>query len=138
MRLLGLDMGSKRIGVAVSDELGLFAQALTTIERESSAEDLDKIKTLVEERGIEKVVVGLPRRTDGRVGEEAERVLKFVERLQKKLKVPVTTWDEWFSTQAATKTLLEADLPRAKRKKIVDKLAAVIILQGYLESKAGK
>lgn len=127
-------MGTKRIGVAVSDELGLFAQALTTIERESIAEDLNKINGFVEEWKVHKVVVGLPKRTDGRVGKEAERVLKFSESLQKKLKVPVDTWDERFSTVAATRTLLEANLSRAKRKKVVDKLAAVFILQGYLES----
>jgi putative Holliday junction resolvase len=134
MRFLGLDVGTKRIGVAVSDELGLFAQALTTIERESIAEDLNKINGFVEEWKVHKVVVGLPKRTDGRVGKEAERVLKFSESLQKKLKVPVDTWDERFSTVAATRTLLEANLSRAKRKKVVDKLAAVFILQGYLES----
>lgn len=127
-------MGSERIGVAVSDELGLFAQALTTIERESIAEDLNKINRFVEEWKVQKVVVGLPKRTDGRVGKEAERVLKFSESLQKKLKVPVDTWDERFSTVAATRTLLEANLSRAKRKKVVDKLAATFILQGYLES----
>lgn len=127
-------MGTERIGVAVSDELGLFAQALTTIERESIAEDLNKINGFVEEWKVQKVVVGLPKRTDGRVGKEAERVLKFSESLQKKLKVPVDTWDERFSTVAATRTLLEANLSRAKRKKVVDKLAAVFILQGYLES----
>lgn len=134
MRFLGLDVGSERIGVAVSDELGLFAQALTTIERESIAEDLNKINRFVEEWKVQKVVVGLPKRTDGRVGKEAERVLKFSESLQKKLKVPVDTWDERFSTVAATRTLLEANLSRAKRKKVVDKLAATFILQGYLES----
>lgn len=134
MRFLGLDVGTERIGVAVSDELGLFAQALTTIERESIAEDLNKINGFVEEWKVQKVVVGLPKRTDGRVGKEAERVLKFSESLQKKLKVPVDTWDERFSTVAATRTLLEANLSRAKRKKVVDKLAAVFILQGYLES----
>jgi len=127
-------VGTERIGVAVSDELGLFAQALTTIERESIAEDLNKINGFVEQWKVQKVVVGLPKRTDGRVGKEAERVLKFSESLQKKLKVPVGTWDERFSTVAATRTLLEANLSRAKRKKVVDKLAAVFILQGYLES----
>ena len=134
MRFLGLDVGTERIGVAVSDELGLFAQALTTIERESIAEDLNKINGFVEKWKVQKVVVGLPKRTDGRVGKEAERVLKFSESLQKKLKVPVDTWDERFSTVAATRTLLEANLSRAKRKKVVDQLAAVFILQGYLES----
>jgi putative Holliday junction resolvase len=134
MRFLGLDVGTKRIGVALSDELGLFAQPLTTIKRESLDKDFTEIGRLVDQWGVEKVIVGLPKRTDGRIGEEAERVLRFVENLERKLKVQVAVWDERFSTAAATRTLIEADVSRAKRKEVVDKLAAVFILQGYLES----
>ncbi len=133
MRVMGLDIGSNTIGVAVSDELGLTAQGLKTIRRKSREEDLREIGTIISELEIRKIVVGLPINMDGTVGKQAEMVLKWKKVLEENCGLPVVTWDERLSTVGASKILLEADLSRNKRKKVIDKLAAVLILQGYLD-----
>ena len=133
MRILGLDLGSHTIGMAISDELGLTAQGLKTIRRKSAQEDLKELATILSQYKIQKVVVGLPRNMDGSLGKQAEKVLEWVESFQKRTGVPVTTWDERLSTVEASRILLEADLSRRKRKGTVDKVAAVLILQGYLD-----
>ncbi len=133
MRILGLDLGSRTIGVAISDELGLTAQGLKTIRRKSPEEDLKELAAIISRYKIQEVVVGLPRNMDGSLGKQAERVLEWVESFQTRTDVPVTTWDERLSTVEASRVLLEADLSRRKRKGTVDKLAAVLILQGYLD-----
>ena len=133
MRILGLDLGSRTIGMAISDELGLTAQGLKTIRRKSAQEDLKELATILSQYKIQKVVVGLPRNMDGSLGKQAEKVLEWVESFQKRTGVPVTTWDERLSTVEASRILLEADLSRRKRKGTVDKVAAVLILQGYLD-----
>ena len=134
MRILGLDIGSKTIGVAVSDELGLIAQGVTTLKRRGLDHDIHAILTLIEEKGVSKIVVGLPKNMNNTLGPSAEMVLAFIEKLNEHSTVPVVTWDERLSTVAAEKVLLEADMSRAKRKRVVDKVAALLILQGYLDS----
>lgn len=135
MRIMGLDIGTKTIGVAISDEMGVIAQPLKTLHRATAEEDIEAIKELVGEWEISEVVVGLPIRTDGQLGQSAATVLEFVEKLKSTLAQPIHTWDERFSTAAVTKALLAADVSRAKRKKVVDQLAAAYILQGFLDSR---
>ena len=130
---MGLDIGTHTIGVAISDELGITAQGLKTLKRKSMEDDLKEIATIMGQFEIEKIVVGLPKNMDGTLGKQAEIVLKWIKILTDKIFVPVETWDERLSTVGATRVLLEADLSRRKRKKVIDKLAAVLILQGYLD-----
>ncbi len=132
MRIMGFDVGSKTIGVAISDELGLTAQGLKTIQRKSREEDLKEIERLIEQFGIVKIVVGLPKNMDGTLGTQAEKVFQWIKVLEEKTKIPVFTWDERLTTVGASRILLEADLSRKKRKEVVDKVAAVLILEGYL------
>ena len=130
---MGLDVGTHTIGVAISDELGITAQGLKTLRRKSMEEDFKEIATIIGQFEIEKIVVGLPKNMNGTLGKQAEIVLKWIKILIDKIPVPVVTWDERLSTVGATKILLEADLSRRKRKKVIDKVAAVLILQGYLD-----
>jgi putative Holliday junction resolvase len=133
MRIMGLDIGTRNIGVAISDELGITAQGLKTLKRKSMEEDLKEIATIIRQFEVEKIVVGLPKKMDGTLGTQAEIVLKWMKALKDKISIPVVSWDERLSTVGATRVLLEADLSRRKRKKVIDKLAAVLILQGYLD-----
>jgi putative Holliday junction resolvase len=133
MRIMGLDIGSHTIGIAISDELGMTAQGLKTIRRRSMGEDLQEMMVIIDEYKIEKIVVGLPKNMDGTLGKQAEIVFQWITDVKKKIHLPVVTWDERLSTVGASKILLEADLSRKKRKKVIDKLAAVLILQGYLD-----
>jgi putative Holliday junction resolvase len=133
MRIMGLDVGSHTIGIAISDELGMTAQGLKTIKRSSTESDFAEIKSIIIKFGIERIVVGLPKNMDGTLGKGAEAVFRWIEALTKRIDLPVVTWDERLSTVEATKILLEADLSRRKRKAVIDKVAAVIILQGYLD-----
>ncbi len=133
MRIMGLDIGTHTIGIAISDELGITAQGLKTLGRKSMEEDFTQITAIIHQFGIEKIVVGLPKNMNGTLGKQAEFVLKWIDVLKDHLQVPVVTWDERLSTVGASKVLLEADLSRRKRKKVIDKLAAVLILQGYLD-----
>jgi putative Holliday junction resolvase len=138
MRIMGLDIGSHMIGVAISDELGITAQGLKTLKRESMEKDLKEIASIISQFEIGKIVVGLPKKMNGTLGTQAEIVLHWAKNLMDKIDVPVVTWDERLSTVGASKVLLEADLSRRKRKKVIDKLAAVIILQGYLDQSRKK
>ena len=130
---MGLDMGSHTIGLAISDESGLIAQSLETIRRKSMEEDLKEITRVIDQFKIEKIVVGLPKNMNGTLGKQAEMVLEWIESLKKRISLPVVTWDERLTTVGATKILLEADLSRKKRKKVIDLLAAALILQGFLD-----
>ena len=130
---MGLDVGTHTIGIAISDELGLTAQGLKTLKRKSTQDDLREIVTIIDQFEINKIVVGLPKNMNGTLGKQAESVLRWTEVLKDKAQLPVVTWDERLSTVGASKVLLEADLSRRKRKKVIDKLAAVLILQGYLD-----
>lgn len=129
---MGLDVGSHTIGVAVSDELGITAQGVKTIRRKSKDEDSKEIIKIIDQFDVGKIVVGLPKNMDGTLGKQAEMVFQWIKTLKEKIHFPVVTWDERFSTIEASKVLLEADLSRKKRKKVIDKLAAVLILQGYI------
>ncbi|MCX5656948.1 MAG: Holliday junction resolvase RuvX [Candidatus Omnitrophica bacterium] len=134
-RVLCLDFGEKRIGIALSDELGFTAQGLEVLERKGMAEDINYIKVITEKNNVSKVVVGLPLNMDGGASEKSKDVLRFVEKLKSSLKLPVETWDERLSSLEANKVLISADMSRRKRKKVVDKIAAQIILQCYLDSR---
>jgi putative Holliday junction resolvase len=132
MRIMGLDIGSHTIGIAISDELGITAQGLKTITRKSKEKDFEEISNIINQFEIGKIVVGLPRNMNGSLGSQAEMVLQWIKNLKEKIHLPVVTWDERLSTVEASRVLLEADLSRKKRKKAIDKLAAVIILQTYM------
>jgi putative Holliday junction resolvase len=134
MRLLGLDFGTKRIGVALSDEMGWTAQGLTTIQRQGNRKDIEKIGRLVEEHGVEGIVLGLPYNMDGSEGKAAEAVRKFAALLEERLKITVHLWDERLSSWEAEGILKEAEVKPRKRKQVVDKLAATLILKSYLEA----
>jgi putative Holliday junction resolvase len=135
MRTLGLDVGTKTIGVAVSDGLGLTAQAVTTIRRSNLKADLAALSALAREHEGSCVVVGLPLNMDGSEGPRAEASRTFAEAVTQALGVPVEFWDERLSTVAAERTLLEADLSRARRRQVIDQVAAQFILQGWLDAR---
>lgn len=135
MRLLGLDYGEKTIGVAISDELGWTAQGLETIQRRDEQSDLARIAELVREYQVSQIVVGFPKNMNGTVGPRGEICKAFAESLRETLNLQVHLWDERLTTVAAQRTLLVADTSRKKRKQVVDKVAASLILQGYLDSK---
>ena len=134
MRIMGLDIGEKRIGIAISDPLCYTAQGKTVMERRGVEADIQQIKDLVATEKVSALVAGLPKNMDGTIGEGAERVLSFVRMLEAALSMAVILWDERWTTVEATRVLLEADMTRRKRRKVVDKVAAVLILQGYLDS----
>lgn len=136
MRILGLDVGDVRIGVAVSDPLKIIARGLDFIKRTNVKEDMEAIKELVDEHEVEEIVVGLPKMMSGEIGPQARKVQDFAEALGATIEIPIVMWDERLSTVAATRVLIEADMSRKKRKKVVDKVAAALILQGYLDSRA--
>jgi putative Holliday junction resolvase len=133
-RVLGLDPGARRIGVAVSDPMGWSAQGLPTIERQSDRQAIEEIRRIVEDLDVKRIVVGLPRNMDGTIGTQARKVLALVELLRASLGLPVETWDERLTTVAAQKSMTETRLSRARRKLTVDRIAAQLILQGYLDS----
>ena len=135
---MGLDIGTRTIGIAISDELGITAQGLKTLRRKSTEEDFKEISAIIRQFEIEKIIVGLPKNMDGTLGRQAEKVLKWMEALKDKVEIPVATWDERLSTVGASRVLLEADLSRRKRKTVIDKVAAVLILQGYLDQSRRK
>lgn len=134
MRILALDLGEKRIGVAVSDALKITAQGLETYERKSPKADYAHIAEIIKDRAVTKVVLGMPRNMNGTYGPASEKVKEFAQGLGKVIDTPIQFWDERLSTVAAQRTLIDADVSRKKRKNVVDKMAAVIILQGYLDS----
>ena len=133
MRVLGLDVGSKTIGVALSDETGMLASPLETLERKGTAPDTAAVAALANKFEAERVIVGMPYEMDGEIGPRAKRVQVLIDALLA-AGLRVDTWDERFSTVAAERALLEADLSRARRKEVVDKVAAAYILQGWLDS----
>lgn len=134
MRILGLDIGDKTIGVAISDPLGFTAQGITTIKRKNLKCDLEELGKIIKDYNVEEIISGLPKNMNGTVGPQGEKVLDLCEIIKEEFKLPLKMWDERLTTVAAHRAMLEADLSRAKRKKIVDKVAAVYILQGYLDS----
>lgn len=133
MRLLGLDVGDRRIGLALSDESATLASGLPPFERIGPRKDLGFLAALVQQHEVGEVVVGLPRRLDGELGPQAEKVMVLVAGLRARLKVPVSTWDERFTTTIAEQALIEGQVSRRERRDKVDQLAAVLILQSYLD-----
>lgn len=134
MRVLGLDVGEKTIGVAVSDPLGFTAQGIKTIHRKGKKTDIEELKQICIQYEVDTIVVGLPKNMNGTIGPQGEKVMSFSEFIKEHTNLPIKLWDERLTTVAAHRAMLEADLSRAKRKKIVDKMAASFILQGYLDS----
>jgi len=133
MRILALDVGEKKIGMAISDALGITAQPLKTLIRKNKRDDFKRIGEITRNIGVSKIIVGLPLNMDGTTGPRARETYDFVEELKEGLEIPVQLWDERLSSLEANRILLQADMSRKKRKKIDDKLAAQLILQGYLE-----
>lgn len=137
MRVLGLDFGSKTTGVAVSDALGYTAQGVETIVRKEEnklRKTCSRIEELIKEYQIEKIVLGYPKNMNDTVGERAEKTLEFKEMLERRTGLPVILWDERLTTVAAEEILIESGVRRENRKAVIDKIAACIILQGYMES----
>ena len=132
---MGIDFGTKRIGVAISDELLLTAQGRDTIQRRELKRDLDLIKGVVDSNGVSEIIVGLPLNMNGTYSEKTREVVSFVGELEKIAGVPVKTWDERLTSRQADRAMLDGDMSRAKRRKLSDKLAAQIILQSYLDSR---
>ncbi len=134
MRVLALDHGTKRIGIALSDELKLIAQPLSYLPAEPFAEFLESLKGLLREKEVELVVVGLPRNMDGSYGPAALKVQDFVGALKGALTVPITTWDERLTSAMANRFLIQGNVRRQQRKEKVDQTAAALLLQSYLDS----
>jgi putative Holliday junction resolvase len=134
MRLLGLDYGDRRIGVAICDELGMTARGIATVVRKNREADLAAIAEFVARFGVEKIVIGYPLRLDGSEGIQCDKVNRFARRLESRLSVPVIRRDETFSTKEAEELLRKIGVRREKHRAVVDRLAACIILQGYLDA----
>lgn len=135
MRIMGLDYGDRNIGVAVSDAFGWTAQGTGVVKKRRDGSEVDQIAELVKEHEVTEIVVGLPKNMNNTIGPRGEISIAFAELLQQKLNLPVHLWDERLTTVAAERTLIEADVSRKKRKLVVDKMAATLILQNYLDSK---
>ena len=133
VRILGVDWGRARIGLAVSDELGLTAQSLGTFSPAGESQALDTVAGYLTDLGIEAIVVGLPRKMDGSDGSSAEAVRGFARRLEERSRLPVHLWDERFTSLAAERVLIEAGVRRRARRGAVDRVAAALILQGFLD-----
>ncbi|MDE3839710.1 Holliday junction resolvase RuvX [Bacillus methanolicus] len=136
MRIMGLDVGSKTVGIALSDELGWTAQGLGTIKINEDENEFgfDEVGKIIKENDVGKIVVGLPKNMNGTIGPRGEASQFYASELEKRFGIPVILWDERLTTMAAERVLLEADVSRKKRKKVIDKMAASMILQGYLDS----
>ncbi|QXM07472.1 Holliday junction resolvase RuvX [Crassaminicella indica] len=134
MRIMGLDVGDKTIGVAASDPLGWTAQGIETIRRTNKKADYRRIGEIIEEKEITKIIVGIPKNMNGSLGPQGEKVLEFVEGLKNRFKIEIILWDERLTTVAAERMLISGDVSRKKRKKVIDMVAATYILQGYLDA----
>lgn len=135
MRTMGLDLGSKTLGVAVSDSMGWTAQGLETIKINEATKDfgIKRLGEIINEYEVSKIVLGYPKNMNGTIGPRGEASQDFAKYLEKKFKLPVFLWDERLTTMAAERVLIDADVSRSKRKKVIDKMAAVLILQGFLD-----
>ena len=133
MRIMSLDVGSRTIGIACSDALLMTAQGIETIRRTSLEKDFNRLQELIAEYEVHELVVGMPKNMNGTKGERAEKTEEFVEKMKEVIDVPVSYWDERLSTVMAERQLIAADVSRKKRKSVIDKMAAVVILQGYLD-----
>lgn len=136
MRIMALDIGDRTIGVACSDEGLILASPVETIQRRGPKADSIRVLALVRERGVSRVIAGLPLTLRGEAGPQSVKVQDFVETLRRRLQVPVEMWDERLSTREAERTLIAADMSRSRRKEVIDQMAAVLILQTYLDARA--
>lgn len=132
---MGLDYGDRRIGVAVSDELGWTAQGIKVVEKRRDGGEIEEIASIIAEYNVTEIIVGLPKNMNGTIGPRGEISQQFAQTLNERFALPVRLWDERLTSVAAERTLAEADMSWKKRKKVVDKMAAVLILQNYLDSK---
>ena len=132
MRILGLDVGSKTIGVAISDPLGWTAQGIDTIRRKNKEQDIELVHKICKDYGVETIVIGLPKNMNGTVGESGERVLALAELIKEQTNLPIAMWDERLTTVAAHKTMNFLEVNKNKKKNIVDTISAVYILETYL------
>src|SRR5258708_3736276 len=137
-RVMGLDVGSRRIGIAVSDLLGITAQGLETLQRQNKRTDFEALRRLIKEYKVREIVVGLPLRMSGAEGIQAEKMQVFAEELRKKVKVPVHLWYGRLTTAEANRLLRETELSIEKRGKAVDRMAAILILQGWMQAQQGR
>jgi putative holliday junction resolvase len=135
-RILGLDVGSRRIGIAVSDPLGITAQGLETLQRRNKRHDLAALEQVIRGYAVREIVVGLPLRMSGAEGTQSEKMQVFAEELRKRFRLPVHLWDERLTSAEANRLLRETELSIEKRAKAVDRMAAVLILQGWMESRS--
>ena len=133
MRIMSLDVGSRTIGIACSDALLMTAQGIETIRRTSLEKDFNRLQELIAEYEVHELVVGMPKNMNCTKGERAEKTEEFVEKMKEVIDLPVSYWDERLSTVMAERQLIAADVSRKKRKSVIDKMAAVVILQGYLD-----
>jgi len=140
MRIMGLDVGTKTVGVAVSDPFGWTAQGVETIaiDEEQDKYGWERLGKLIAEYQVDQIVIGFPKNMDGSTGPRAEAVRRYAAMAEERFHIPVILWDERLSTMAAERILLTADMSRKKRKKVIDKMAAVMILQNYLDSKKSR
>src|ERR1700730_1599726 len=136
-RILGLDVGSRRIGVAVSDPLGITAQGLETLQRRNKRHDFEYLQRVIQEYDVREIVVGLPLRMSGAEGIQSDKIQGFAEELRKLFRLPVHLWDERLTSAEANRLLRETDLSIEKRAKGGGRMAAVLILQGWMEGRAG-
>jgi putative Holliday junction resolvase len=134
-KILGLDVGDSTIGVAISDTLGWTAQGLTTIRRKNVQRDLRFLKRLIQDHDIIEIVVGIPLKKNGGLDAQTKKTLRFANILRNTFHVPVKTWDERFSTVAASRVLESGNVKKKKKAALIDKVAAIIILQGYLDNR---
>lgn len=138
MRILALDHGTVRIGLALSDELKMIASPLEYLPAEPLQDFLERLQSLVREKEVEQIIVGMPRNMDGSYGPAAEKVLKFIEHLRTAVAVPIRVWDERLTSTQANRMLIQGNVRRQDRKQKVDKMAAAILLQSYLDSGAAE
>lgn len=133
MRIIGIDLGEKRIGIAISDELGITSQGLPTIYTKTEIDDIESIKLVIEQYKAEKVIFGLPINMNGSIGPQAKKAIEFAEKVKDICKIPVEMVDERLTTSTAERVLIQGNRSRKKRKKVIDKMSAVLILQTYLD-----
>lgn len=136
MRIMGLDVGEKRIGIAISDPMGWTAQSHSVLQRKNNSEDFKYLEQLRQELEVAKIIIGFPRNMNGTIGPKALEIEEFARELGRYTTAAIEFWDERLSTRSAERVLLEADVSRRKRKQVIDKLAAAHILQAYLDSVA--
>ncbi len=135
---MAIDLGERRIGIAISDLLGLTAQGLEVIDKRITPDWLHRLDTLIQQYEVETIVIGFPRNMNGSVGPKGEKSLAVAEELRDRYDLSIELWDERLSTVAAEKSLITADVSRKKRKQVIDQVAATWILQGYLDAHRGK